>query len=153
MTGNPKTLKDQVAALTAQVESIAKHQEVPDPILAEKGQFFGTVLANAVGTAGSRAFSDQFLQRLENNAERIWNAYVSLVRGDSIMMAEERVKQVKAAKAEVEAELARARATLNAQAEVIRDLTTMDEPEDELPEEASEEAAEAAATEAEKPQD
>jgi len=133
----PITIKDRVAELTAQVEQLTKDQAIPDPILATKGEFFGRIFAEAVGTQGSRAFSDQYLQKLENNAERIWNAYIAIVRGDKIQTAASRIEDAKAETQRVRGELERAQATCRAQAETIADLSTVDEVDD-LPEQASE---------------
>jgi hypothetical protein len=139
----PIPLKQAVAELTAQVEQLQREQEIPDPILATKGEFFGRVFAEAVGTQGSRAFSDQFLQKLENNAERLWNAYVAIVRGDKIQAVAARIATAQEETQRVREELERAKATLLAQAETIRDLSVTVE-EDDLPEEATVEEVEAA---------
>jgi len=149
MTGNPKTLKTEVAELKALVAELQIAQDIPDPILAEKGQFFGLVLAHAVGQMGSRAFSDNFLQKMENNAERLWQAYVAIVRGDSIMLANDRIAEEQEKVKVAEAALSRAKATILAQGETIRDLSTVEPEEDELPEAATPEEAEAAAALAE----
>jgi len=149
MAGNPKTLKTEVAELKALVAELKIAQAIPDPILAEKGKFFGLVLAHAVGQMGSRAFSDTFLQKMENNSERLWQAYVAIVRGDSIMLANERIEEEQEKTREALEALERAKATLVAQAETIRDLSTLEPKEDELPEVASPEEAEAVAAEVE----
>jgi polyhydroxyalkanoate synthesis regulator phasin len=130
------TLKEELAALRKEVAELQKTADVPEPILAAKAEFFGRIFASAVGTQGSHAFSDNFLTRLENNSERIWNAYVQITRGDSIKLSEERVEDAKKETADANERLKRALQTIAAQNATIADLSNIP-AEDDLPEEAA----------------
>lgn len=47
-----------------------------------KAEFFGRIIASAVGTMGHMAFSDDFLESLENNAEKVWRTYNAILTGE-----------------------------------------------------------------------
>ena len=46
-----------------------------------KAEFFGRIIASAVGTMGHMAFADDFLESLENNAEKVWRCYLAILEG------------------------------------------------------------------------
>lgn len=138
MSDQPRPhLKDRVAELEAQIEKLKEDRDIPDPILESKGDFFGRIIASFVASEGSRGMSESGLQRIMSNAERLWNTYVRIVRGDEIRLWEDRLDEERARRAAVEAALAQAKRTISAQAETIRALDGIED--DALPEEASEE--------------
>lgn len=147
MSGNRAPLKDRVAELEALVDILNQDREIPDPILKSKGEFFGAVIAGIIANEGSRGMSETGLKRIVSNAERLWNTYVRIVRGDEIKLWEDRLREEREKAAAIADSLEKAKATIAAQTEMIRSLDGMDES-DELPAEPEEEATPEEAAEA-----
>lgn len=140
MSGNRAPLKDRVAELEALVEKLKEDRDIPDPILESKGLFFAQVIAGVIANDGSRAMSETSLQRLVSNAERLWNVYVQIVRGDQIKLWEQRLVEEKQKREAMQKALDAAKATIAAQTETIRSLDGLDD-DNEVLEEAPEEEA------------